>query len=187
MNYCFCKNCSTNVLEQMTHQHSLCKTIAHIVHIKFWSFCLDMSRACIRDRCSTAISIGPIDLIIGKWRELYQDFCFFEKAENLLSFRQVAKEMLPHLALVNFEYCFEGSSTANAIANITQSFVPLRCWSGGTCTMRWGGTTSTLSSEVSESAGQLDLTSSSTYIDRHSAWEGGSIFPKGYRWGYRIS
>ena len=37
----------------------------------------------------------------GKWRELYPDFCFFEKAENLLSFRQVAKEMLPHLALVN--------------------------------------------------------------------------------------
>ena len=29
-----------------------------------------------------------------------------------------------------------------------QSLIPLRCWTGGTCTMRWGGTTSTSPSFV---------------------------------------
>ena len=47
---------------------------------------------------------------------------------------------------------------------------------GHTCTVRWGGTFS----EVSESAGR-------TCIDRFCTREEGSIFPKGYHWGYRKS
>ena len=71
--------------QQMTHQHSLCKTIiysymhvAHIIHIR--SFCLNMSQACIRDstRCSIAILIGPI-IIMGNDENSIPDFCFSEK------------------------------------------------------------------------------------------------------------
>ena len=42
MNYCFCKNCSANVQEQMTHQHSLCikNHTSHCSHLII--FCLDI-------------------------------------------------------------------------------------------------------------------------------------------------
>ena len=69
-----CKNYSTNVWGHTTPQHSLCETRAHILHTQL--SCLDMS-----------LVPSPY---MGKWRDLFPDFRFVGKAENL-SFKQTRR------------------------------------------------------------------------------------------------